>query len=123
MIRLLVVTRYTASEMMMRVRNQRAHNAVNTIPARNNLLVFKGFDHSAALVERNAVGHVDAQIADIRSDPKQRLDKLLMGHDARSAARQLDVRTLVDGDLPALALQGRSGKEAPDGAPCHDGTS
>src|SRR4249919_1936004 len=97
----LVDTLEIPAEMVVRLVDGRAQEALQTIPRGQHLPQRPLIRDAALAVDGDALGHLDAEHLGPRAACFQRLHELGVPGDAGAAADQLDIRALVDVHLPA----------------------
>src|SRR5579883_730872 len=109
--------------MMASLRNRRAHDAVQSIPRGDDLLVGEPLDHIASFIQSDPLPDGDSQILQLSAAPLERLDQIGMGYDAGAASAELDVAAFVDIGPPASLSKKRGGEEARHRAADHNRTA
>src|SRR5581483_3458877 len=110
-----------AAEMVVRRIDGGAQQPLQAVPGGEDLPQRPLVLDAAVAVERDALGHLDAEPLGAGAARGQRVEQLGMAGDAGTAADQLDPGALVDVDLPADLAQEGGGEQPRHRAANDDG--
>ena len=100
-----------------------AQQALQSVPGGEDLPQRPLVGDAAFAVDRDTLGHLDAEILGAGATCLKRIEQFRMTRDAGAATDQFDAGALVDVDVPADLAQERGGEQSRHRAANNDGAS